>query len=83
MKILSVCLQMENSGASPFRETPVGFDEISEEEYFSQSTLLKEFTEIPVIEKAWTLKPISGIATSTLSRYFIVSLFPVNINHDR
>ncbi|XP_075113059.1 acylamino-acid-releasing enzyme isoform X4 [Nicotiana tabacum] len=49
-------LQMENSGASLFKEIPVGLDAFSEEEYFSQSTLLKEFTEIPTIEKAWTLK---------------------------
>ncbi|XP_009773638.1 acylamino-acid-releasing enzyme isoform X2 [Nicotiana tabacum] len=47
---------MENSGASLFKEIPVGLDAFSEEEYFSQSTLLKEFTEIPTIEKAWTLK---------------------------
>lgn len=63
---------MENSGASPFKDTPVGLDANSEEEYFSQSTLLKEFTEIHTIEKAWTLKSNSGIATSTLSRYFVV-----------
>ncbi|XP_049407108.1 acylamino-acid-releasing enzyme-like isoform X2 [Solanum stenotomum] len=51
---------MENPGASPFKDTPVGLDANSEEEYFSQSTLLKEFTEIPTIEKAWTLKSNSG-----------------------
>ncbi|KAH0634197.1 hypothetical protein KY289_038043 [Solanum tuberosum] len=51
---------MENPGASPFKDTPVGLDANSEEEYFSQCTLLKEFTEIPTIEKAWTLKSNSG-----------------------
>ncbi|CAN4092846.1 unnamed protein product [Withania somnifera] len=51
---------MENSGASAFKDTPVGLDSISEEEYFSPSALLKEFTEIPIIEKAWTLKSNSG-----------------------
>lgn len=58
---------MENSGASLFKEIPVGLDAFSEEEYFSQSTLLKEFTEIPTIEKAWTLKSNTGIATLILS----------------
>ncbi|PHU21762.1 hypothetical protein BC332_06869 [Capsicum chinense] len=51
---------MENYGASPSKDTPVGLDVISEEKYFSQSALLKEFTEIPVIEKAWTFKSDSG-----------------------
>ncbi|PHT38969.1 hypothetical protein CQW23_22542 [Capsicum baccatum] len=51
---------MENYGASPSKDTPVGLDVISEEEYFSQSALLKEFAEIPVIEKAWTFKSDSG-----------------------
>ncbi|KAM3249132.1 hypothetical protein P3L10_010901 [Capsicum annuum] len=51
---------MENYGASPSKDTHVGLDVISEEEYFSQSALLKEFTEIPVIEKAWTFKSDSG-----------------------
>ncbi|KAF3671497.1 putative transcription factor UNE12-like [Capsicum annuum] len=51
---------MENYGASPSKDTPVGLDVISEKEYFSQSALLKEFTEIPVIEKAWTFKSDSG-----------------------
>ncbi|MCD7467803.1 hypothetical protein HAX54_005436 [Datura stramonium] len=51
---------MENSGASPFKDTPVVLDAISEEEYFSQSALLKEFTEIPIIEKAWALKSNTG-----------------------
>ncbi|KAJ8547290.1 hypothetical protein K7X08_010876 [Anisodus acutangulus] len=58
--LLPVCLQMENSGASPFKDTPDGLGAISEEEYFSQSTLLKKFTEIPTIEKAWTLKSNNG-----------------------
>ncbi|XP_055813614.1 acylamino-acid-releasing enzyme-like isoform X2 [Solanum dulcamara] len=58
--VLIATLQMENSGASLFKDTPVGLNEISEEEYFSQSTLLKEFTEIPTIEKAWTLKTNCG-----------------------
>ncbi|XP_059312322.1 acylamino-acid-releasing enzyme-like isoform X2 [Lycium ferocissimum] len=51
---------MENSGASPLKDTPVELDAVSEEEYFSQSTLLKEFIEIPTIEKAWTLKSNIG-----------------------
>ncbi|XAR57316.1 Acylaminoacyl-peptidase [Bertholletia excelsa] len=52
----SISLVMDGYGASPLKEMPLGLDEVTEEEYASQSKLLQEFTSIPAINKAWTFK---------------------------
>nr|XP_011467693.1 PREDICTED: acylamino-acid-releasing enzyme-like isoform X2 [Fragaria vesca subsp. vesca] len=44
---------MDGSRAVPLKEMPLGIDEISEDEYASQSRLLQEFTSISSIDKAW------------------------------
>lgn len=51
---------MENSQTALPREMPLGIDACDEEEYSSQSKLLKEFIDIPTIEKAWTFSSTSG-----------------------
>ncbi|KAM3326657.1 acylamino-acid-releasing enzyme isoform X1 [Capsicum chacoense] len=51
---------MEHAEASPFKRSPLGLDETSEEEYSSLSTLLQQFASIPTIDKAWTFKSTSG-----------------------
>ena len=45
------------------KEVPLGIDPAMEETYASQSKLLKEFTSIASIDKAWTFKRDSGIAS--------------------
>ncbi|CAA7388034.1 unnamed protein product [Spirodela intermedia] len=47
------------STASP-KKTPPGVEETSVEEYASQVKLLKEFTDIPSIDRAWTIKSGDG-----------------------
>ncbi|CAH9104025.1 unnamed protein product [Cuscuta europaea] len=56
----SATLAMENSLTTPPRGTPLGVDESYEEEYSSQSKLLKEFIDIPTIDKAWTFTSTTG-----------------------
>lgn len=46
--------------ASP-KKTPLGVEETTVEEYASQAKLLKEFTDIPSIERAWTVKSGDGM----------------------
>ncbi|RVX22196.1 Acylamino-acid-releasing enzyme 1 [Vitis vinifera] len=46
-----------------YEEVPLGIDPAMEETYASQSKLLKEFTSIASIDKAWTFKRDSGIAS--------------------
>ncbi|XVF62998.1 hypothetical protein PTKIN_Ptkin09bG0053800 [Pterospermum kingtungense] len=57
---------MDSSKAGPVKELPVGLDEATEEEYASQSKLLKEFTCIPNIDKAWTFKSDNGLVSQAM-----------------
>ena len=54
---------MASCGSSSTKEVPQGIDPAMEETYVSQSKLLKEFTSIASIDKAWIFKPDSGIAS--------------------
>ncbi|KAK9146531.1 hypothetical protein Sjap_006434 [Stephania japonica] len=47
---------MATLGDLSVKEMPLGVDPTVEEEYASQSKLLREFTDIPIIEKAWIFK---------------------------
>lgn len=51
---------MNSSQSSSTKELPAGLDAAMEEEYASQSVLLKEFTNISTIDKAWTFKSNVG-----------------------
>lgn len=51
---------MDSVQSSSKKEFPVGLDAVMEEEYASQSVLLKEFTNISTIDKAWTFKSNVG-----------------------
>uniref|UniRef100_A0A2P2LK43 Acylamino-acid-releasing enzyme n=2 Tax=Rhizophora mucronata TaxID=61149 RepID=A0A2P2LK43_RHIMU len=51
---------MDGSKAVLEKELPHGIDAAMEEEYESQSKLLKEFTSIPSIDKAWTFESQTG-----------------------
>lgn len=51
---------MENTGAIPAKEMPVGLDAAAQEEFSSLSELLQEFVKIPNIDKAWAFKPQNG-----------------------
>ncbi|KAI3903814.1 hypothetical protein MKW92_041230 [Papaver armeniacum] len=42
------------------KEVPQGLDVANEEEFASQSTLLKEFASLPTIDKAWVLESENG-----------------------
>lgn len=53
---------MDNSKSNPTKELPAGFDAAMLEEYASLSKLLQEFTDIPIIDKAWTFKSDNGNA---------------------
>ncbi|CAA0840700.1 acylaminoacyl-peptidase-related [Striga hermonthica] len=53
LQVLSV---MDNAGGIPTKDFAVGVDASAEEEYASVSKLLQEFTDIPTIDKAWTIK---------------------------
>lgn len=57
---LSTSLVMASCGSSSMKEVPLGIDPAMEETYASQSKLLKEFTSIASIDKAWTFKRDSG-----------------------
>ncbi|XP_022875153.1 acylamino-acid-releasing enzyme isoform X2 [Olea europaea var. sylvestris] len=56
----SVSSAMDSAGTNPIKETPAGFDAAAEEEYESLSKLLKEFSDIPAIDKAWTFASQNG-----------------------
>ncbi|XP_006414693.2 acylamino-acid-releasing enzyme [Eutrema salsugineum] len=51
---------MDSSGTDSAKELHVGFDLSTEEEYATQSKLLKEFVNIPSIDKAWIFNSDSG-----------------------
>lgn len=53
---------MDSAGTNPIKETPAGFDAAAEEEYESLSKLLKEFSDIPAIDKAWTFASQNGMS---------------------
>ncbi|XP_048333988.2 acylamino-acid-releasing enzyme isoform X3 [Ziziphus jujuba] len=59
-------LAMEGSKAGSVKELPLGIDVTTEEEYTLQSKLLKEFTSISSIDKAWIFKSDSGINSQAL-----------------
>lgn len=70
---------MDVSQAAPHMEAHLGMDIATEEDYASQSRLLKEFTDICNIDKAWIFKSENGIsaylicylhAYSSLDRHF-------------
>lgn len=52
---------MDSSGTNSAKEVNVGLDSTTEEEYATQSKLLKEFISIPSIDKAWIFNSDSGI----------------------
>lgn len=45
----------------PGKEYPKGIDATTEDEYSSQARLLKEFTNIPSIDKAWIFNSDTGV----------------------
>lgn len=51
---------MDSSGTDSAKEVHVGLDSTTEEEYATQSKLLKEFINIPSIDKAWIFNSGSG-----------------------
>ncbi|XP_019059085.1 PREDICTED: acylamino-acid-releasing enzyme isoform X2 [Tarenaya hassleriana] len=51
---------MDSSGAESPKEFPVGLDITTEEDYAEHSKLLKEFTSIPSIDRAWIFKSSVG-----------------------
>lgn len=55
---------MEEVGGSPIKQKAAELDSATQEEYVSVSKLLKEFTDIPTIDKAWTFKSQTGMAGS-------------------
>lgn len=60
---------MDGLGVSSKNKLPTGVDALHEEEYASQSVLLQEFTNIPVIDNAWTFKSTSGMLAGLLLFY--------------
>lgn len=59
-RYFSASLAMEDSQTKPPKGKPLGIDASCEEEYSLQSKLLKEFVDIPTIDKAWTFTSSSG-----------------------
>ncbi|XP_017223095.1 acylamino-acid-releasing enzyme isoform X1 [Daucus carota subsp. sativus] len=57
---VSALVPMNSSQSSSTKELPAGLDAAMEEEYASQSVLLKEFANISTIDKAWTFKSNVG-----------------------
>ncbi|KAK1379927.1 Acylaminoacyl-peptidase [Heracleum sosnowskyi] len=57
---VSALTPMDSVQSSSKKELPAGLDAVMEEEYASQSVLLKEFTNISTIDKAWTFKSSVG-----------------------
>ncbi|CAH2079164.1 unnamed protein product [Thlaspi arvense] len=51
---------MDSSGTNAAKELHVGLDQTIEEEFVTQSKLLKEFISIPSIDKAWIFNSNSG-----------------------
>ncbi|XP_010440446.1 PREDICTED: acylamino-acid-releasing enzyme-like [Camelina sativa] len=51
---------MDSSGTDSAKELHVSLDSTTEEEYATQSKLLKEFINIPSIDKAWIVNSDSG-----------------------
>lgn len=66
----SVFSKMDCVGASSPKEFPLGLDASLEEEYFSQSSLLQDFTSIPNIDKAWTFTSDGGTISLLLYSLF-------------
>ncbi|XP_031097602.1 acylamino-acid-releasing enzyme-like [Ipomoea triloba] len=59
-RYFSASFAMENPQTKPPKGLPLVVDASSEEEYSSQSKLLKEFIDIPIVDKAWTFTSSSG-----------------------
>ncbi|CAN0857320.1 Acylamino-acid-releasing enzyme [Linum grandiflorum] len=57
---------MDVSKAAPTETLPLGLDPTMEDEYDSQSKLLREFASISSIDKAWTFKSHSGIGSQAM-----------------
>ncbi|KAK1295965.1 hypothetical protein QJS10_CPB15g01914 [Acorus calamus] len=51
---------MQTDEVPPAREIPLGLDATMEDEYASQAKLLKEFTNVPTINKGWIFNSDSG-----------------------
>lgn len=66
---------MDSPGVSPVMEVAGSLDAFTEEEYDSQSKLYKQFTNISIIEKAWTLKSSNG--THTI--YFCIYMYILQV----
>ncbi|CAL1396505.1 unnamed protein product [Linum trigynum] len=63
---VSASARMEGSKAAPAKTLPLGLDPTMEEEYESQSKLLREFASISSIDKAWTFKSENGIGSQAM-----------------
>nr|XP_019709014.1 acylamino-acid-releasing enzyme 1 isoform X1 [Elaeis guineensis] len=57
---LSTSSAMQVPGAVSEKGMPLGIDAATEEEYASQAKLLQEFSNIPIIDKAWIFKSDSA-----------------------
>ncbi|XP_002517031.2 acylamino-acid-releasing enzyme isoform X2 [Ricinus communis] len=57
---------MDASKAVSSRESPLGIDASTEEEYASQSKLLQEFTSISRIDKAWTFNSNTDMCSQAI-----------------
>lgn len=64
---------MEGSKAGSVKELPLGIDVTTEEEYTLQSKLLKEFTSISSIDKAWIFKSDSGMIAHKQTLFMFLS----------
>ncbi|XP_054821069.1 acylamino-acid-releasing enzyme isoform X3 [Prosopis cineraria] len=58
-----VALAMDGPKAGAPKEMPLGFDDTTEEEYASQSSLLQEFNSISNIDNAWIFNSDSALAS--------------------
>lgn len=68
-------MDSSNAESDHTKEFPLGLDESTEEEYATQSKLLREFTTIANIDKAWTFPSGKGIIISGLGICYFPSLF--------
>ncbi|GLT99491.1 hypothetical protein SLE2022_169280 [Rubroshorea leprosula] len=66
LKSFSAVLAMDSAKPAPEKELPLGLDAATEEEYESQSKLLKEFTDISTIDKAWIFQSNGGIGSQAM-----------------
>ncbi|CAN1841302.1 Acylamino-acid-releasing enzyme [Linum perenne] len=62
----SLAVGMDGSTADTTKTLPLGLDPTMEDEYDSQSKLLREFASISSIDKAWTFKSQSGIGSQAM-----------------